>query len=719
MIEWAAPYEAPLSLDAPTMIGGHSKRPAFWTFSAASVAVVTAITVFIAIWFFDATLNLILLGFPVLIWWMVCYIMAQTYRGFPAEHWLRLKLRHARLPKVAGRKIPLTDPIVIDGIPRAVIEVDTLNLRGMDDQTMGERIKAMHAFYIGLKWPVQIVVRAWPEGEQIRRKWYIAVMAPSEEILKQRGAELIAALRRAKLGGRMLNGDLFDSLQECWTTVGHYNGIGPNAVRRNPGYVIVDGECVRGVLLSKLPRFVDANWLSSMLDGDLVCDFGLWLDPIDNDVALDNLRFRVNNWETQQLYNVGINGSNGKLGYRDPALDEQIKDAMRVRAMLNGHRIRVFNATFAFVVRGKTLEECLAQERRLLSYIREHVGTDAVMPLDWEQDAAPEFVVPLGEPPLIRTMEVVSPVLARSYPFSSSSMVMKGGVKCGKSQGSQHDNTLNLWTLMNPHLVILATTGAGKGFWLKVWLWRLLHQFPDRRVWIIQSEKDEYTQLAEAMPSITFTRIPQHVLRWVTDITRPFLEPWPDEPRGKVIRITSDEWPDLTGAQLTVYDLTRMDPELKGEAITRLLRYIEAEAENESKPTIGHVVIDELGIVLHSAQAARAIETAYRRFRSIPHKADSKIVSRRGMIGLSQRPSDLLANPHGVGKVIADLANTKLFLRMERTELSVTARNLNLNDNEQEYLELGEEGDALLVAGRNRIALRMDATEDESILART
>ena len=201
---------------------------------------------------------------------------------------------------------------------------------------------------------------------------------------------------------------------------------------------------------------------------------------------------------------------------------------------------------------------------------------------------------------------------------------------------------------------------------------------------------------------------------------RPFYEPQADIPRGKVLRFLSlDEMDDLKGAQLTVYDLTRMPKEDRGKAIAKILAWVEAQAADETKATLGHVVIDELGIVLHSQEAAVAIETGYRRFRSIPHLSDSKIVSRRGMIGLSQRPSDLLSNPHGVGKVIADLAKTKLYLQMESTELEVTAKQLNLNGNEKDYLELGDQGDALLVAGRSRISLRMDASSKEAILALT
>ncbi len=470
----------------------------------------------------------------------------------------------------------------------------------------------------------------------------------------------------------------------------------------------------------------------------------MWFDPIANVDELENLAFKINEWETAQILHTN-SGS-----YRDPTIDDQIADAKNTQSLLRQPgKLRVFFTTIGFVARGSTLEQMQDRERQIIDLLREHIGPDPVLPVHYEHDRAPLMVVPTGAPPIEYPLRMVTPMLARSYPFSSSSLTMVNGVRCGTSKGSQRENFLNLWLLTNPHLFIPATSGAGKGYWVKVFLWRMMAMFPDRRVWIIQAEKDEYSALAEAMP---LRRIADNRTAgvYVTENYDPVLQQahtvqlqqsryFPEEsmPGGTVIHITSPEAledqvykrttagtrsGELIGSQLVVYDLTRMAKDQRGQAIARLLEIIESNVENEANETLSHVVVDELGIVLRSKEAAAAIETGYRRFRSIPHRADPKRVSRIGMIGISQRPSDVLH--HEIGKVIADLSETHLYLRQKSTELRSgpgggTAKVLNLNKDEQEYLELAEDGDALLIAGRHRVGLHLHATEFEHQLAQT
>lgn len=713
-VEWAQPYEAPISLDAPKMFGTAPARPTYWTTLAIVPTVIVGAVVLLGnyFWWHNPWASYIWLLPLLSLWLTFCWIMRNHIGQRPPEHWFKMWLRHVRTPKDAV-------PVLAD-VPRGCVLVDTTNLRGLDEGTLHSNVKKLHNFYVGLPFPVQVIVRCWPQpGGWILRKWYVAFTAPEKDLLHGREQDIIEALRRAGLHGSALNGNLYDELNKCWTPKPRDDRTGPSNLQRFIRYSRIDGEYVRGLLLDKIPRAVESNWLVEVLDGDLPVDVGMWLEPLDSVDMQDELRDRINNWETTQYLNVGSYGSNGKLGYRDPGIDDQIKDATRTKLLLNRRQLRVFRCAIGFVIRGNSLEEVKRIETRLINQLREHAGADALLPTDFEQDKAPLMVVPTGMPALPYTMEVVTPFLARTGTFSASSLVMPGGVRCGLSQGSTHENTLNVWSLMNPHMVVLATSGAGKGYWLKVFLWRLLHMLQSHRVWIIQAEKDEYSIMAEAMPDgrgkvIRFTSLDE-------------LEP--RRPAGKRVygihevddrtyAHRATDW--LAGAQLTVYDLTRMPATDRGKAVAFLLEALEHSASRNGYPQHGHVVIDELGIVLHDKVAALAIETAWRRFRSIPKWDNPAHISRRGMIGLSQRASDLLAPAAGqTAKVIADLSPTKVYLRMESTELDGIEKKLSLTQADREYLENGEEGDALLVAGRARIALRMNADAVEDSIART
>ncbi len=288
--EWAAAYEAPVSLDAGRLLGARPMRATIWTFLAiVGLLLVVIPGVMLVILEFvikqdqnenlaqTLALTIDILLVPVVIWCLFCAVMVTDWAGRPAEHWFKVWLRHRLIPQkfieprildkyhvsVRVRNSSLVDE---QDIPRMVVEVSTINLRMTDEEILGSHIKKLHAFYVSLRFPIQIVIRAWtlPDGI-ITRRWFIAVMAPTDELLHNRITDIIAGLKRAGLSGRALNGDLFDSLQACWTHnyIGHSPGVrlGPTTIKRNRTYVEIDGEFVRGFVLAKIPRIVDANWM--------------------------------------------------------------------------------------------------------------------------------------------------------------------------------------------------------------------------------------------------------------------------------------------------------------------------------------------------------------------------------------------------------------------------------------------------------------------------
>jgi len=128
-------------------------------------------------------------------------------------------------------------------------------------------------------------------------------------------------------------------------------------------------------------------------------------------------------------------------------------------------------------------------------------------------------------------------------------------------------------------------------------------------------------------------------------------------------------------------------------------------------------VLDELAIVLRDEAAALAIETAYRRFRSIPNRTFPKIISRVCCIGMTQMPSDLLT--HARGRTLTKLAGTHMYLKQLPPELAETKNVLHLSPDEVAFLRNADQGEGLLVANGSRVTLRMEATEEERRFAET
>jgi hypothetical protein len=301
---------------------------------------------------------------------------------------------------------------------------------------------------------------------------------------------------------------------------------------------------------------------------------------------------------------------------------------------------------------------------------------------------------------------MVTPALARTYPFSNSSLSMPGGTPCGTSVGSQRENRLNLFEPFS-HVVVLGTTNAGKSFWVKTYLLRLMRAEPRTRVLLIQCERDEYGRLARAMNG-----------RGHIDACRTM-----GEVEALVYPATGNF---RSTVQCHLVDLTQLPKAARGAALAFVLEV----AERDAAWFVGRGIIgiDELGIVLEDHTAALALEAAYRRFRSItprdPHHHaahhvhdDNLEPSRRVMIGVSQRPSDLLK--HDRGKVLADLAKTRVYLGIESTEMSVVSKQLGLAADEQTFIESADQGTGLLVSGEARVGFHLTPTAEELSVGRT
>ena len=259
---WTEAYEAPTSLDASRVLGTHARRPTLWTLAGVAGVVVCTCPCFVVnmVWpelletqWAIAVYGLVAASAP---WVLTCYAFATDWGKRPLEYWLRAWWRSRRLPRaMVGSTLERHHVQVravehhlegIYGKVGGVVEVLPINLRLTDAETLAGHVKKLHAWYVGLKWPVQIVVRAWqqPDG-LIRRRWFVAVSAPNQELLAGRQADIVAGLQRAGLDGHELNGDLYASLQSCWSVNRVPGRLGPREIKRQRTHVSVDGELGR------------------------------------------------------------------------------------------------------------------------------------------------------------------------------------------------------------------------------------------------------------------------------------------------------------------------------------------------------------------------------------------------------------------------------------------------------------------------------------------
>jgi hypothetical protein len=720
---WAAPYQAPTTLNAPRRLGPFPRGPVlaiFWgTLAAALLYLLSGVWLSLP---YRAILPALVLAAALrfaiphkrrpFVWWLHAYLRRAT---LPAVlEGSAVQDLHVRLGGVAAAHVEAKDGDTV----RAVIEVDqTLNLALADEETLGSYVRRLGAFFNGLRFRVHIVIRsrsvdmagalaplrahshARPRAladflqDQVaelgllERAWYIAVGAPSRTLLDQRVDRILAGLRRAGLHGKRLTDGLADTLHRSWTQIPKGAGslVGPQLVRIGSDQVEVDGQLVRTLLLDRFPRSVEPLFLAGLLDANLPADVALLVEPQDDSLEIAKLDGLIGNWEAAQEITYSRHGK------RDPDLADQILDAKRTRRALARHQLRVFLVRVTITLRARTNTGLDRLQATVVDLLTEQIGDMPVQPATLEQDLGLRQAVPTGDGVVGLPLRIDTPALARVHPFTASSIVMHGAgaVPIGMSEGSGRPVWLNLWGMPNPHMLVLALSGAGKGFLVKVMLYRLLLLDPDCEACVVQAEKDEYGPLA-SMQELGGKKIDvDDPARLERDLVQPWDGFWRDQSR------------------LRVYNLVGMAAEHRGEAIEFILRTEEHYARFARKYARGVIAVDELGIVLADPTAAHAIETGYRRLRD----------AKRAMIGISQRPRDLLG--HQRGQVLADIALTHVYLRQQPTELAAVSSALGLSKAMQDFLEEADQGQGILKADRQRIGFRLEAAPFEFDMAQT
>jgi hypothetical protein len=777
---WAEPYEVASAIDAPRRLGPWRKDNVhlflWWMPGLVLLPVFLGVTIHPKLW-------LALLADVLWLGLLLRFVVPHKGMRFWAyvQLWLRdrttprlfeggaVKEVHARITAVAHRQVDQEERGLIeaaDGDPvRAVIEViGTTNLRLTNAETLGDRLHRYAQWLNQLKFPVQVVIRArpvdiepqvarlrqspdpgdreladylvsWVQGKALLdRRWFAAVGGGSEVILEDRLKSVMDGLSRAGLSGRRLNGDLLSVLRDCWTPFRHARAEPqPSTIVRLSDRVIVDGVHSRTLFLDRLPAMVDPNWLKSIIDSNVAADVVFWIEPLPTSEQVKELDSQIGGWQTAQYIHFR------NKGFSDQDLQDQIDQGASTRQLLSRRRLSIFRVSIAFVLRAKTAEDLAKLEREVTDLLSEQLGIDPVLPADLRHDEGYRLAVPVGEADVTRPIRVTTPALARTYPFSDSSLVMPGGVPLGRGYESFRPMLLDPYAFANSHLLVLATSGVGKSFLLKIFFDRWIRMYDDIDVYIVDQWR-EYHALAwdiwQRQDAFQRRIPPEWGLDWAkrTSLLYELFGPAP----SPIVQLVSledamwERWERDEGhgphrRRCTVFDLSGSYQDAQGRtvegmaeadrslAIERICRELEAKAERQKRLGLRRktvILLDELWSLLDPdlpSECGMTLERVWRTGRKHGIMA----------VGVSQMPTDVLHNKRGAK--LASLALTHIYMRQRDNELANIAGPLRLSAAEHTYLAGVDKGEGLIVADTKRVAftLREQISQREYAFAHT
>jgi type IV secretory pathway VirB4 component len=276
--------------------------------------------------------------------------------------------------------------------------------------------------------------------------------------------------------------------------------IGPDGVDVTPRHLRMGGGFAATLVVTGYPAEVGPAWLEPLLAWPGRLDVAVHIDPIPASDAAGRLRRQRARLESSRR----LDADKGRLG--DPATDAAADDAAELADRVARGQARLFRVGLYLTVHAPSrdeLVEAVAQVRAAAASIL--LDTQ---PATWRQLQGWCSTLPLGEDRLGMRRVFDTESLAAAFPLASADLpaplpgegTPAGGVLYGLNTDSAGVVWWDRWACDNHNSVVLARSGAGKSFLVKLEVLRSLYDGVQVRV--IDPE-DEYGRLAEAVGGTT------------------------------------------------------------------------------------------------------------------------------------------------------------------------------------------------------------------------
>jgi type IV secretory pathway VirB4 component len=276
--------------------------------------------------------------------------------------------------------------------------------------------------------------------------------------------------------------------------------IGPGAVEVGARYVRVGDGYATTLVVTGYPSEVGPAWLEPLLAWPGRLDVTLHIEPIPTADAANRLRRQRARLESSRRFDA----DKGRLG--DPATDAAADDAADLADRLARGQSRLFRVGVYLTVHAMTPEE-------LVEAVAEVRATAASVLLDthpvtWRQLQGWTTTLPLGVDSIRMRRVFDTDSLAATFPLASADLpaplpgdgMPTGGVLYGLNTDSAGIVWWDRWAQHNHNSVVLARSGAGKSYFVKLDVLRSLYE--GVQVSVIDPE-DEYMRLAAAVGGVT------------------------------------------------------------------------------------------------------------------------------------------------------------------------------------------------------------------------
>ncbi|MDP3731235.1 MAG: DUF87 domain-containing protein [bacterium] len=268
--------------------------------------------------------------------------------------------------------------------------------------------------------------------------------------------------------------------------------LAPSAISINSNSVQIGEKMARTLFVSTLPRYLNTNWFSPVINLDRIIDVAIYFHPADSGAVLKKLRDKLARLQAQAIEEA----NQGKV--RNPILDTAIGDIESLRDQIQQGTDRFFEFGVYITVYGQSEKELEEVEQKIRQALEAQLIY--VKPATFRMKEGLLSTLPLDNDLLDAHNSLNTEPISSIFPFVSYDLTSDNGILYGINT---HNNSLVLFdrfSLENYNSVVFAKSGAGKSYTIKLEILRSLMMGTE--IFVIDPE-DEYRHLSDTVGGST------------------------------------------------------------------------------------------------------------------------------------------------------------------------------------------------------------------------
>lgn len=536
--------------------------------------------------------------------------------------------------------------------------------------------------------------------------------------------------------------------------------ISYSGLKEQPDYIVIDGVYMRTLYISGYPFVASSGWLNSLITFNHNVDISYHINQVDANKALPKLHRKITELESTKRTMVRA----GKIV--GPEITDPLESAMELRDKIQRGQEMLFQISIYLCISAPTKAELDKVTKLLENAMGARLFFTKIA--RYQQMEGLQSILPRGEDKLAQRRNLDSSSAALTFPFMSSELVQESGILYGVNKSNNSLVILDRFSLHNANSIVFAQSGSGKSYATKVEILRQLMQGtnvividPEREYKLLtdsvegtyiklsassrqkinpfdvyttgttRQDLSEHIQdllevvglMAEGLNSSEKAAVDKALMKLykskktstptLKSLYKLLKEAGHDKLSDRLDKYVTGSLASVFNAQtnvkltnrLVVFDIKDMPESLRQIMMLIISNFVQNQVKSEPKKRL--LVIDEGWLLLQHEESARFISGLVRRARKYY----------LGVSIISQQANDFLSNDYG--RAIASQSSLRILMRQDTTTIKNVVAQFNLSEYESNFLLTCDKGDALIIADKNHVALRVVASDKEHPLITT